>query len=178
MAGPVVTVNDLLQRHVGLSIECLDRIYLNGYVPNLQVGGQVVTFLTRHLGKPIPSPALFEQIGARFRREVAGFAKRHQIPVVRFGKDDRKVEVMHPFQHRLAADGRAGVAAIGVAQEFAPVWTGYQRESSSGSDLPQFTFAKVQRRVTCFYFYVWGTPPSRKAAGPRPFGSATLGSWP
>jgi hypothetical protein len=154
MAGSVVTVHELLERHVGLSIECLDRIYLNGYVPNLQTGGQVVTFLTRHLGKPIPSPAVFEQIGARFRREVAAFAKAGQIPVVRFEKDDRKVEVMHPFQQKLAAAGVSGVAAIGVAQEFASVWTGYSRQSSSGSssDLPQFTFAKANRRVTCFYF--------------------------
>jgi hypothetical protein len=151
----VVTVNDLLERHVGLSIECLDRIYLNGYVPNLQVGGQVVTFLTGHLGKPIPSPAVFEQIGSRFRRQVAGFAKTHQIPVVRFDKNDRKIEVMHPYQQRLAAAGVAGVAAIGVAQEFAPVWTGYPRESHS--NIPQFTFAKANRRVTCFYFYVWDT---------------------
>jgi hypothetical protein len=153
MAGSVVTVNELLEGHVGLSIECLDRIYLNGYVPNLQTGGQVVTFLTRHLGKPIPSPALFEQIGARFRREVAGFARTGQIPIVRFGKDDRKVEVMHPYQQKLAAAAVWGVAAIGVAQEFAPVWTGYPRDS--GGDLPQFTFVKANRRVTCFYFYVW-----------------------
>jgi len=116
MAGSVVTVNELLQGHVGLSIECLDRIYLNGYVPNLQPGGQVVTFLTRHLGKPIPSPALFEQIGTRFRRAVGGFAKAGQIPVVRFDKDARKVEVMHPYQQRIAATGVSGVAAIGVAQ--------------------------------------------------------------
>ncbi|HEY5978471.1 MAG TPA: tyrosine-type recombinase/integrase [Microlunatus sp.] len=30
---------------MSLDLECLDRIYLNGYVPNLQVGGQVVQFL-------------------------------------------------------------------------------------------------------------------------------------
>jgi hypothetical protein len=35
MAGSVVTLNELLEEHVGLRIECLDRIYLNGYVPNL-----------------------------------------------------------------------------------------------------------------------------------------------
>ena len=51
-----VTVNDLLDGRVGLDIECLDRIYLNGYVANLQVSGQVVSFLTRHLGYPIASP--------------------------------------------------------------------------------------------------------------------------
>jgi hypothetical protein len=38
-----------LDGHVSLDVECLDRIYLNGYVPNLQVGGQVVSFMTAHL---------------------------------------------------------------------------------------------------------------------------------
>ena len=32
-----VTVNDVLDGHVVLDLECLDRIYLNVYVPNLQV---------------------------------------------------------------------------------------------------------------------------------------------
>jgi hypothetical protein len=123
MAGAVTTINDLLDGHVGLDLECLDRTYLNGYVPTLQVGGQVVTFLTRHLGKPIPSPAVFEQIGDRFRRAVARFARDHDIPVVRFAKDDRKIDVMRPYQDRLAATGDCGVAAIGIAQEFQPVWT-------------------------------------------------------
>jgi hypothetical protein len=45
-----VTVNDVLDGHVVLDLECLDRVYLNAYVPNLQVGGQVVSFLTAHLG--------------------------------------------------------------------------------------------------------------------------------
>jgi hypothetical protein len=147
-----VTVNDVLDGHVGLDIECLDRIYLNGYVPNLQVSGQVVTFLTRHLGNPVPSPAIFDQIGQRFRRAVASFADANDIAVVRFGKDDRKIDVMGPYLEAAARAGGSRVAAIGVAQEFAPVWTGYQRESSSA--IPQFTFAKAQRRVTCYYFYV------------------------
>ncbi len=153
MPASVLTVNDLLDGHVGLDLECLDRIYLNGYVPNLQVGGQVVTFLTRHLGKPVPSPAVFEQIGDRFRRAVTAFAKANQIPVVRFGKDDRKIDVMQPYQDRLAAAGRYGVAALGVAQEFQRVWTAYQ-QGTRAQNLPQFTFAKATRRVTCYYFYV------------------------
>jgi hypothetical protein len=59
MATRVVTVNDMLDGHVGLDLECLDRIYLNGWVHNLQVSGQVVNFLTRNLGFPIPSPAVW-----------------------------------------------------------------------------------------------------------------------
>jgi hypothetical protein len=148
----VLTVNDVLDGHVGLDLECLDRIYLNGYVPTLQVGGQVFTFLTRHLGKPIASPAVFERIGDRFRRDMAAFAKANDIPVVRFGKDDRKIDVMRPYQDRLAAAGRCGAAAIGIAQEYQSVWTGYHREG--GGDLPRFTFVKATRRVSCYYVYV------------------------
>ena len=80
MATRVVTVNDILDGHVGLDLECFDRIYLNGWVPNLQVPGQVVNFLTRHLGFPIPSPAILEKVGLRFRREVAEFARGARHP--------------------------------------------------------------------------------------------------
>src|SRR6266508_2139668 len=86
-----LTVNDLLGGHVSLEIECLDRIYLNGYVPNLQVGGQVVSFMTQHLGCPIPSPAILERIGTGCRRSVSAFAESEHIPVVRFSKGDRRV---------------------------------------------------------------------------------------
>ncbi|MGH3466755.1 MAG: hypothetical protein ACRDQF_03355 [Thermocrispum sp.] len=57
-----------------LDLECLDRIYLNAYVPNLQVGGQVVTFMTRHLGHPIPPPAIFDKIVTAFRKSVSRFS--------------------------------------------------------------------------------------------------------
>src|SRR5438034_10948848 len=93
----VVTVNDLLEGHVALDIECLDRVYLNGYVPNLQVGGQVVSCMTQHLGCRIPSPAIMERIGTAFRRSVKAFAEANDIAVVRFNKGDRKIEVMRRY---------------------------------------------------------------------------------
>jgi hypothetical protein len=61
-----VTVNDLLDGQVALDLECLDRVYLNLYVPNVQVGGQVILFL-RHRGYPIISPACLGQIGQGWR---------------------------------------------------------------------------------------------------------------
>ena len=136
-----------------LDIECLDRVYLNAYVPILQSSGQVVAFMTQHLGLPIPSPALFDKIGQRFRRAVDSFAEANHIPWVKFAKDDRKAEVMGPYLNRAAATGRSGVVAIGVAQEFQRVWAAYRRETSTAA--PQFTFAKADRRVTCYYFYLW-----------------------
>ena len=108
VATRVVTVNDVLDGHVGLDLECFDRIYLNGWVPSLQVPGQVVSFLTRHLGFPIPSPAILERIGLRFRKAVAEFAAEGDIPVVRFAKGQRKLEVMRGVSGAIAASGAHG----------------------------------------------------------------------
>ena len=148
----VVTVNDVLDGHVGLDVECMDRIYLNGYVPNLQVSGQVASFMTAHLGYPIPSPAIMDKIGTAFRRAVDRFADDNKIPVVRFGKDDRKIDRMRPYLAAQARTGRAGVAAIGVAQEFAPVFLAVKKGAGQAV---WFSFTKANRRVTCYYFYLW-----------------------
>jgi hypothetical protein len=118
----------------------------------LQVGGQVVSFLTADLGYPIPSPALFDKIGVAFRKAVSRFADDEHVPVVWFTKTDRKIDRMRPYLAAQAATGRSGVAAIGVAQEYASVFVGYQRPSSGAS---WYGFSKADRRATCFYFYLW-----------------------
>jgi hypothetical protein len=45
------------------------------------------------------------------------------------------------------------VAAVGVSQEFQRVWSAYQHDTKAAA--PQYTFAKADRRVTCYYFYLW-----------------------
>ena len=60
---------------------------------------------------------------------------------------------MRPYIVAQAATGRSGVAAIGVAQEYASVFTGTQRDAPNG--IPWFSFHKADRRVTCYYFYLW-----------------------
>ncbi len=58
----MLTIPELLSDHVSLDVECVDRVYLNGYVPTLQTSGGLVYFLERHLGEPIAAPALLGQI--------------------------------------------------------------------------------------------------------------------
>jgi hypothetical protein len=60
---------------------------------------------------------------------------------------------MAPYLKRAAAAGRSQVVAIGVAQEYQSVWSAYQRETKTTA--VQFTFARADRRVTCYYFYLW-----------------------
>ena len=155
-----VTVNDVLDGHVGLDVECLDRIYLNGYVPNLQVGGQVVSFMTQHLGCPIPSPAIMEKIGTAFRKAVASFAEADHIPVVRFGKDDRKIDRMRLYLARQAATGRSGVAAIGTAQEFQNVFAAF---ATHGPQRDSVVFVHQGRPAgDAFLFLTGGCAPARR----------------
>jgi hypothetical protein len=75
---------------------------------------------------------------------------------VKFGKLDRKAEVMQPYLQRQAASGIPGVAAIGVAQEYQNVFACSERvdRGYTGHQV-WFTFHKADRRVTCFYFYLW-----------------------
>jgi hypothetical protein len=148
-----VTVNDVLDGHVALDLECLDRLYLHGYLGQLQVGGQVIQFLN-HRGYPVPSPACLQQIGDAFRRRVASFAEANHVPVVALKAADRNIEVMRPYLDRAAETGRSQVAAIGVAQEAQRVFIARKRDTDPGK-CPQFSFDKKDRRVTVFYFYLW-----------------------
>ena len=157
MAG-VVNINDVLDGHVALEVECVDRIYLNAYVPILQVGGQVKRFLEEHLGNPIPSPVIIERIGNRFRREVKAFAAANRIPILALKKpdrsrwDDRKLDHVRPFLDAAERDGRFGVVAIVHAQEFQWVFQATKRTGAGGGIW--FDYAKAERRVGIYYFYV------------------------
>ena len=150
-----INVNDVLDGHVVLDLQCLDRVYLNGYVPELQVGGQVITFLTRHLGNPVASPALFKQIGERFSNAVRSFAELNGIPVLHLNTpdrsrwDDRKVDHVRDYVNNAT---QPGVVAIVVAQEVQKVFMGHRRRPKT--DGPQFGFDKADRLVSVFYFYI------------------------
>ena len=148
-----MTVNEVLDGHVALDLECLDRIYLNAYVPNLQVGGQVVSFLTAHLGYPIPSPAIFDKIGTAFRQGGGPLRRGRAHPGGAVHQDRPQDREDAALPRRAGPTGRSGVAAIGVAQEYASVFTGTKKTGSNG--VPWFSFTKADRRVSCYYFYLW-----------------------
>ena len=148
-----VTINDVLDGHAALDLQCLDRLCLHGYLGQLQVGGQVIQFL-KHRGFPVPSPACLQQIGDAFRRRVASFAEANHIPVVPLKAADRNIEVMQPCLDKAAATGRSQAVAIAVAQEPQRVLIARQRDTGPGK-CPQFSFDKKDRRVTVYYFYLW-----------------------
>ena len=166
-----VSISDVLSGHVELDLDCLDRLYLHGYLARLQVGGQVIQFLN-HRGYPVPSPACLQQIGDAFRRRVASFAEANHIPVVPLKSADRNIEVMRPYLDAAARSGRSQVAAIGVAQEMQRVFISRKRDTNPAKP-PQFSFDKKDRRVTVYYFYLWD-----QGFGPAFIKVCTYCPWP
>jgi hypothetical protein len=127
----VVTAADVVAGHVRLDLSCLDWLYLNGYVARLQAPGGVVWFFHEHRGKPVVSPALFEPIGEKFRRDIKGWAQASGVPLIRFTAGQRKADVMAPYLAAAAEAGRSQVVAIGCAQEFQLVWTARKRDTTA-----------------------------------------------
>ncbi len=57
------SVADVLADHVVFEVECIDRMYLNVYVPQLQYAAGLVGFVHRQLGLPIASTAPISDAG-------------------------------------------------------------------------------------------------------------------
>ena len=52
------SVAEIVSRHVKLTVEGIDRMYLNVFVPGLQYEQGIVRFFREHRGQPLPSAAL------------------------------------------------------------------------------------------------------------------------
>lgn len=144
------TAADVLSRHVVFEIESIDRLYLNVYVPELQRVGQVVGFLTRHLGFEIASTALVAKRSEAFIAGLQRYAADHGVPLIDFVKGQRKDDVMH--EHLARREGCEQVLFIGRAQEKARVFrTERRRNPTTGAAYPWIVTATAM--VNQFYIY-------------------------
>jgi len=92
----VATITSLLRDRVTLRVRSVDRLFLQAYVPKLMTAHQVVRFLLDR-GFAIPSPTLLAKQGRAYVAAIDRYAAEHEIPIVRFAKDDSKEEVARPY---------------------------------------------------------------------------------
>jgi hypothetical protein len=115
-------VNTLLDDHVTLRYESVDRLILNGYVARLQTPEGLARFLRGQPGEEIPRYAILGERTAALNRSIERFAERNAIPLVHFDKGQRKEDVARPYLDAAEAEAREGVVLIGIAQERADVF--------------------------------------------------------
>jgi hypothetical protein len=127
-------------------VECLDRLYLNGYIGKLAKSGGLVTFMREQLGKPIPSPVVLWQVTEKFREAVKAKAERDKIPIYSFDHKERKDDVANQMRRQRGV--RDEIVFIGVAQEKAQAFSG---KKIGG----QFAFTRDKAvYVNHYYFYI------------------------
>jgi hypothetical protein len=128
-------VAELLNDHVTLEVESIDRMYLNGYVPAVQTPLGFIGFVKRQLGMPIASTAAVSGMSRAFLKQIDTFVDQQSLEVVNFEKGQRKDDIA---QARLAKfTGNEGVLFVGKAQEKASVFrTAKRRSESSGKVYP------------------------------------------
>jgi hypothetical protein len=151
-AGAMVaqSVADILGHHVKLSVEGIDRMYLNVYVPRLQIEQGVVGFFREHRGQPLPSAALMSPMSRNFVAKLEGFVAQHEIAFVQFRKGQRKDAVM--AEHLGKFGEEEGVVLVGKAQEKTPVFrTEKRRSPTTGKPYPWI----VRSTAMVNHYYVY-----------------------
>src|SRR5258706_7288351 len=144
------SVSEILSHHVKLTVEGIDRMYLNIYVPRLQCETGIVGFFRHHRGNPLPSSALMKPMSREFVAKLEKFVAEHQIPLVQFHKGQRKDDVMKQHLRQFRKD--EGILFVGKAQEKTPVFrTERRRSPKTGQPYPWIVRSTAM--VNHYYIY-------------------------
>jgi hypothetical protein len=143
------TVAEVIDHHVTLELESLDRVYLNVYQPELQTPRAVFQFLRDHYGQGAVSSHQMKAISERFLRSINGFADDHDIPIIGFEKGQRKEDVAAKYLANVTAP--EGVLFIGKAQEKVRTFRTEGRRNARGETYPWIVESTAM--VNQYYFY-------------------------
>jgi hypothetical protein len=144
------SVAEVLDEHVILQLECIDRVYCNLYVPMLQTEGGVAWFFREHRGHDFASSALMAPMTRKFVESVEAFAQREGIELITFKRGERKEEVAQRYLAEFP--GQEGVLFIGKAQEKAPV-VRTERRRNPATGATYAWLVKTTLFVNYYYFY-------------------------
>jgi hypothetical protein len=144
------SVAEVLNEHVTLEVEGIDRMYLNLYVPQLQREQGVAAFFRFHRGHRFASSVLMDPISKSFVAALEKFAKQEQVPVIPFRKGERKDDIAAGQRKKFTKP--EGVVFIGKAQEKTSVFrTERRRNETTGATYPWLVRSTAM--VNQFYIY-------------------------
>jgi len=142
------SAGDVLSDHTVFEVECIDRMYLNVWVPRLAYGAGVQGFFVGHRGHHYASTALMDPMTKAFVADIHGFVAARGLELVSFGKE-RKDDVAGEFLAGFT--GAEGVLFVGRAQEKALVWRTQRRYNQAGE--PYAWLVRATAFINYFYFY-------------------------
>jgi hypothetical protein len=139
----------LQKEHVVLELECIDRMYLNAYVPQLTSEGGIAAFCRGYLGHRFASTKQAVAMTDAFIKSIRDFLQQEGLELVRFKKGQRKDEVL---QRKLRTFHKEeGVIFVGVAQEKVRVPRTTRKGLPGGGTIPWIMYSTAL--VNVYYFY-------------------------
>ena len=148
------TLAQIQSEHVVLELECIDRMYLNAYVPQLTSEGGIAAFFRGYLGHRFASTKQAIPMTKAFLKAIEAFLKREGLELVRFRKRERKDDVMQRELRRFKKAKKAeGVVFVGVAQEKARVPRTTRKHFEGGGTIPWIIYSTAMVNMDYFYCY-------------------------
>lgn len=144
------TVAQVIDQHVTLQLESLDRVYLNVYQPQLQTPKAVFRFLRQFHGAGAISSRQMKARTEGFVQDIGRYASDHGIPIVSFEKGQRKEDLAAEYlkKHDGATDS---ILFIGKAQEKVRTFRTEGRRNDRGETYPWIVESTAM--VNQYYFY-------------------------
>jgi len=144
------TVAEVLNQHVVLEVECIDRMYLNVIVGRLQILEGALRFIRQQRKAKVLSTNAVEPMTRAFVQAIEQFIQQHQIPLVTFEKGQRKDDVAARFREKFPH--REGVVFVGKAQEKCTVYRTEKRHNPKNNTRYAW-IVKSTALVNHYYFY-------------------------
>lgn len=143
------SLTQLQKEHVVLELECIDRMYLNAYVPKLTSEAGIAAFCRGYLGHRFASTKQAVAMTDAFIKAIRAFIKQEGLNLVHFKKGQRKDDVMQKYLRQFKKT--EGVLFVGVAQEKMRVPRTTRKALPGGGTIPWIMYSTAM--VNVYYFY-------------------------
>ena len=147
------TFAKLFERFLVFVYHCFDRIVIQGYLPLLTRPEHIVHFFRDVHGQYPITPQILAKRTSEYRGWVEGYARNHNIPMLRAEKGMSKEDAVRPHLQRMERRNQHGVYCLFTSMEMGSTFT---------SKMPQFPtedpnyriIRRVPSRFLHYYFYI------------------------
>ena len=113
------SVADVIGHHVTLTVECVDRLYLNVIQSRLQVERGIAYFFRQHRGEQFATAKTMAEITRPFVAAIERFVQSQGLDLLIFSRRQRKDQIAREYLAKFTA--REGILFVGKAPERAAV---------------------------------------------------------
>lgn len=140
-------MNAFVRHHapaIAFAYSCFDRLLCNAFIPHLQWGGSMVSFLRDRRQVPVRSPAFFRQVSGAYHRWLEEEVRQADLPLVEPPAHVRRDDWVNPYFQALGE--QPGVAVILRCRERARVAVSYPKRC--------YHLEMAWRFVNLYYVYL------------------------